>query len=158
MQPCAYTSFQYCCLLFNYDAVMSEQLQWMQCHWFKAKKKKKTETAKYFLSLKYLWSYERTPLYCTGLIQQPFHSVHFKSYFPWLLPLSPFDAYLLWVLIRDGGVAVLAEAGENGQHAASFLSPQWLGLMEGWQLTKRKKWGEMGEVTDEDNRVNNGWI
>lgn len=74
-------------------------------------------------------------------------SVHLKCYFHLVLPLSLRAAYSLWVLIRDGGVAVLAEAGENGQHAASLLSPQRLGLMEGGQLTAagRKRREEMRE-------------
>lgn len=32
--------------------------------------------------------------------------------------------YILRVLVRDSGVAALAEAGEDGQHTASLLSPQ----------------------------------
>jgi len=52
----------------------------------------------------------------------------------------------LRVLIGDGGVAVLAEAGENGQDAASFLSPQRLALMEARQLTggERRRGGGGG--------------
>lgn len=50
-----------------------------------------------------------------------------------LLPLVliPGVANLLGILITDGGVPIPAEAGENGQNAASLLSPERLGLMEG---------------------------
>lgn len=58
----------------------------------------------------------------------------------------PGAAYSLRVLIGDGGVAVLAEAGENWQHAASFLSPQRLALMEGRQLTEGGRRGGIREM------------
>lgn len=61
--------------------------------------------------------------------------------------------HVLRVLVRDGGVAVLAEAGENGQHAASLLPPQRLGLMEGWQLTERERKEEIWLLA-----ITNGYI
>lgn len=50
--------------------------------------------------------------------------VQIKCSYLLLLVFIPGVANLLGILITDGGVPIPAEAGENGQNAASLLSPE----------------------------------